>query len=159
VHGSKLTAHPPLAPQEKAVVSMQDGWAVELKRHKEAWAAAEKIKREQWCEMRTAEIKEITIKGLEHEVHNILAKQKAEILRLQVRCCAAVLLRRCAAAPLCCCAAVRVAGHGGSGSPVPHVRVCVLLRLEAVKRQAALVVRYHLLVSAVSNLHHVPAAA
>jgi 5-azacytidine-induced protein 1 len=44
-----------------------------LKKHKDSWTAAEKIRRDAWMQEKTKEIKELTIKGLEPEIHKLLA--------------------------------------------------------------------------------------
>ncbi|CAK9816111.1 Centrosomal protein of 131 kDa [Anthophora plagiata] len=56
---------------------------VELQRAKEHYAAAEKIKRERWIEARTTRIKEMTVKGLEPELHNMMEQHAKEIQRLR----------------------------------------------------------------------------
>jgi 5-azacytidine-induced protein 1 len=53
---------------ERALAKLKDGWSAELRRQKEAWSASERVKREQWVEAKTAEVKELTVKGLEQEV-------------------------------------------------------------------------------------------
>ncbi|CAL7942716.1 unnamed protein product [Xylocopa violacea] len=60
-----------------------DRHAVELQRAKERFAAAEKIKRERWIEARTAKIKEMTVKGLEPELRNIMERHAEEIRELR----------------------------------------------------------------------------
>ncbi|XP_029049631.1 centrosomal protein of 131 kDa isoform X1 [Osmia bicornis bicornis] len=57
--------------------------AVELQRAKDRYAAAEKIKRERWIEARTTKIKEMTVKGLESELHNMMEQHAEEIQRLR----------------------------------------------------------------------------
>jgi hypothetical protein len=44
-----------------------------LKKHKEGWATSEKIRRDAWMQEKTKEIKEMTVKGLEPEIHKLLA--------------------------------------------------------------------------------------
>ncbi|XP_076757293.1 centrosomal protein dilatory [Xylocopa sonorina] len=60
-----------------------DRHAVELQKAKERFAAAEKIKRERWIEARTTKIKEMTVKGLEPELRNIMERHAEEIQRLR----------------------------------------------------------------------------
>jgi hypothetical protein len=56
--------------QERAISKLKDGWAAELKRQKDGWAAAEKQRREAWMQSKAAEIKDVTVKGLEGEVRS-----------------------------------------------------------------------------------------
>ncbi|XP_026673726.1 centrosomal protein of 131 kDa isoform X2 [Ceratina calcarata] len=60
-----------------------DRYAVELQRAKEHFAAAEKIKRERWIEARTTRIKEMTVKGLEPELRNMMEQHAEEVQRLR----------------------------------------------------------------------------
>ncbi|GFR47914.1 hypothetical protein Agub_g9714 [Astrephomene gubernaculifera] len=69
--------------QERAIGKLKEGWAVELRRQKEAWAAAEKQRREAWMASKAAEIKDVTVKGLEGEVQKLLARHKAELAAAQ----------------------------------------------------------------------------
>ncbi|TGZ47548.1 5-azacytidine-induced protein 1, partial [Temnothorax longispinosus] len=57
--------------------------AVELQRAKENMAASEKIRRERWLEMKTSKIKEMTVKGLEPELHNMMEQHQQEIQELR----------------------------------------------------------------------------
>ncbi|XP_020279135.1 centrosomal protein of 131 kDa [Pseudomyrmex gracilis] len=57
--------------------------AVELQRAKENMAASEKIRRERWLEMKTSKIKEMTVKGLEPELHNMMEQHQREIQELR----------------------------------------------------------------------------
>ncbi|XP_011697449.1 PREDICTED: LOW QUALITY PROTEIN: centrosomal protein of 131 kDa-like [Wasmannia auropunctata] len=57
--------------------------AVELQRAKENIAASEKIRRERWLEMKTSKIKEMTVKGLEPELHNMMEQHQQEIQELR----------------------------------------------------------------------------
>ncbi len=56
---------------------------LEMKKAKDVWHASEKIKRENWMQVKTKEIKTTTIKGLEPEVQRILSKHKKEIRRME----------------------------------------------------------------------------
>ncbi|OAD61988.1 5-azacytidine-induced protein 1 [Eufriesea mexicana] len=60
-----------------------DRHVVELQKAKEHFAAAEKIKRERWIEARTTKIKEMTVKGLEPELRNMMEQHAEEIQRLR----------------------------------------------------------------------------
>nr|XP_012135852.1 PREDICTED: centrosomal protein of 131 kDa isoform X1 [Megachile rotundata]XP_012135853.1 PREDICTED: centrosomal protein of 131 kDa isoform X1 [Megachile rotundata] len=60
-----------------------DRHAVELQKAKERYAAAEKIKRERWIEARTTKIKEMTVKGLEAELRNVMNQHAEEIQKLK----------------------------------------------------------------------------
>ncbi|KAL0122899.1 hypothetical protein PUN28_007525 [Cardiocondyla obscurior] len=57
--------------------------AVELQRAKENISASEKIRRERWLEMKTSKIKEMTVKGLEPELHNMMGQHQQEIQELR----------------------------------------------------------------------------
>eukprot|EP00948_MAST-09A_sp_MAST-9A-sp1_P003984 g3984.t1 len=57
----------------------------ELAQKQQAWAAAEKVRREQWTEEKTAEIKAMTVKGLEPEVQRILSKHKKDLQMVEER--------------------------------------------------------------------------
>ena len=61
---------------------LEDNQRVDIKKQKEAIEAAEKIKRERWIAEKSNQIKEMTVKGLEPEIQNLIAKSKAEIKRL-----------------------------------------------------------------------------
>lgn len=43
--------------------TLREGWAAELKRHKDAWALGEKSRREAWQASKMRDIKEMTIKA------------------------------------------------------------------------------------------------
>ncbi|XP_053981820.1 centrosomal protein of 131 kDa isoform X2 [Hylaeus volcanicus] len=60
-----------------------DRHCVELQRAKEHYAAAERIKRERWIESRTTKIKEMTVKGLEPELRNMMEQHAEEMLGLR----------------------------------------------------------------------------
>ncbi|KAH0952523.1 hypothetical protein HN011_001814 [Eciton burchellii] len=57
--------------------------AVELQRAKDNMAASEKIRRERWLEMKTSKIKEMTVKGLEPELHSMVEQHQQEIQELR----------------------------------------------------------------------------
>ncbi|GLI64721.1 hypothetical protein VaNZ11_008065 [Volvox africanus] len=69
--------------QERAIAKLKEGWAAELKRQKETWAAAEKQRQEAWMQSKAAEIKDVTVKGLEGEVKKLLARHRAELSAAQ----------------------------------------------------------------------------
>ncbi|KAG2432445.1 hypothetical protein HXX76_008791 [Chlamydomonas incerta] len=69
--------------QERAIAKLKEGWAQELRRQKEGWAAAEKQRREAWMAAKAAEIKDMTVKGLEGEVQKLLSRHKAELSAAQ----------------------------------------------------------------------------
>ncbi|XP_018317390.1 centrosomal protein of 131 kDa [Mycetomoellerius zeteki] len=56
---------------------------VELQRAKEHVVASEKIRRERWLEVKTSKIKEMTVKGLEPELHNMMEQHQQEIQELR----------------------------------------------------------------------------
>ncbi len=60
--------------QERAICKLKDGWEVELRRQKEHWAAGEKQRRDAWMAAKAAEIKDVTVKGLEGEVRGLAAR-------------------------------------------------------------------------------------
>ena len=47
---------------ERETAAMKEGWQSELKRQKNAWNGAEKIRRQRWMENQLKEIKQRTIK-------------------------------------------------------------------------------------------------
>nr|XP_023672757.1 centrosomal protein of 131 kDa [Paramormyrops kingsleyae] len=55
----------------------------EIKKLKELMGTTERIRREKWIDEKTKKIKEITVKGLEPEIQNLLSKQKQELSRLR----------------------------------------------------------------------------
>ena len=59
----------------------------ELKKAKESYLAAEKLRRDKWCAEKTDEIKKITLKGIEPEISKLVAKHKQEILSLEDKHC------------------------------------------------------------------------
>ena len=50
------------AAHARATDEMRASWQGELKRHRDSWAAAERVKREAWESDKAREIKELTIK-------------------------------------------------------------------------------------------------
>ncbi|KXZ53290.1 hypothetical protein GPECTOR_7g1184 [Gonium pectorale] len=69
--------------QERSIAKLKEGWAAELRRQKETWAAAEKQRRDAWMASKAAEIKDVTVKGLEGEVQKLLARHRAELSAAQ----------------------------------------------------------------------------
>lgn len=55
----------------------------ELKRQRELWAAAEKVRRDKWMEESMAQVKAQTIRGLEPEVQRLLAQHKSDIAAVE----------------------------------------------------------------------------
>ncbi|XP_037320100.2 centrosomal protein of 131 kDa isoform X1 [Pungitius pungitius] len=55
----------------------------EIKKLKELMSATEKIRREKWIDEKTKKIKEITVKGLEPEIHKLISKHKQELKKLR----------------------------------------------------------------------------
>jgi len=51
----------------------------QLKRHRDSWAAAEKVRREKWMEEQMAQIKAQTIKGLEPEIQRMMTQHKNDL--------------------------------------------------------------------------------
>ncbi|XP_077958767.1 centrosomal protein of 131 kDa isoform X5 [Gasterosteus aculeatus] len=78
----------------KKIVQMQEQhemvWQIlgplceEIKKLKELMSATEKIRREKWIDEKTKKIKEITVKGLEPEIHKLISKHKQELKKLRM---------------------------------------------------------------------------
>ena len=51
---------------------------MQLKRHRDAWAAAEKVRRDKWMEEQMAQVKAQTIRGLEPEIQRMMAQHKSD---------------------------------------------------------------------------------
>ncbi|XP_019696478.1 centrosomal protein of 131 kDa isoform X2 [Harpegnathos saltator] len=68
---------------QRNVKVINERHAVELQRMRENAAAAEKIRRERWLEMKTSKIKEMTVKGLEPELHSMMEQHQREIQELR----------------------------------------------------------------------------
>jgi len=71
-----------------AISALKEGWAAELRRQREAWGAAERVKREAWAEAKAAEIKALTVKGLEVEVQRLIARHRSELGAAQLKAAA-----------------------------------------------------------------------
>ncbi|XP_072568011.1 centrosomal protein of 131 kDa isoform X2 [Paramormyrops kingsleyae] len=67
----------------KKIAQMQEQHDLEIKKLKELMGTTERIRREKWIDEKTKKIKEITVKGLEPEIQNLLSKQKQELSRLR----------------------------------------------------------------------------
>lgn len=67
------------------ITELRDKFQRELKENKDAWVAAEKQRKEKWIHDKTAEIKEVTIRGLEPEIERLLTKSKLEAKKLEER--------------------------------------------------------------------------
>ena len=51
----------------------------EMKRQKEVWAAAEKIRRDEWITQRAKKIKEMTVKGLEPQIQGSVSSVPIQV--------------------------------------------------------------------------------
>lgn len=51
----------------------------QLRRHRDSWAAAEKVRREKWMEEQMAQVKAQTIKGLEPEIQRMMTQHKNDL--------------------------------------------------------------------------------
>ena len=77
----------------KRMEDLNNAHVMELKKTRESWAAMEKVRRERWETEKTAEIKSITVQGLEPEIQRILNKHKDDCRALEER--ASKELRAC----------------------------------------------------------------
>lgn len=68
---------------EKQKRVVDDRLQVELKKNKDAWVAAEKVRKEKWEKEKIHEIRAQTVKGLEPEIQRIVERNKDEIRKLQ----------------------------------------------------------------------------
>eukprot|EP00158_Paraphelidium_tribonemae_P004992 Partr_v1_DN27093_c0_g1_i1_m28776 putative 5-azacytidine induced 1 len=62
---------------------MEESHAKELKRRKELWETAEKMKRERWLQERSKQIKEQTMKGFEPEIQRLISSHKTQIEKVE----------------------------------------------------------------------------
>jgi 5-azacytidine-induced protein 1 len=69
-----------------SVEALKAGWSTELRKQREHWVAAEKVKRDAWLAEKTKEIKDVTIKGLEPEIQALVHRHRKEMSDLQDRC-------------------------------------------------------------------------
>eukprot|EP00127_Corallochytrium_limacisporum_P005881 Clim_evm26s214 gene=Clim_evmTU26s214 len=67
----------------KRMQTLQDRHIVELKKQKERFEAAERNRREAWVHEKTAQIRDLTVKGLEPDIQRIVAQHRQEIKHLQ----------------------------------------------------------------------------
>lgn len=67
----------------KKIKEIQEAHAIEMKKQKEIFAAAEKMRREKWIEDKTRTIKEMTVKGLEPEIQKLIARHKQEVKKIK----------------------------------------------------------------------------
>lgn len=68
---------------QKKVSQILENFELELKKNKDAWFQAEKMRRKKWEETKIKEIKEMTIKGMEPDFQRILERNKHEIQMLE----------------------------------------------------------------------------
>jgi 5-azacytidine-induced protein 1 len=68
---------------QKKVSQMLENFELELKKNKDAWYQAEKMRRKKWEETKVKEIKDMTVKGLEPEYNRIFSRQKREMELLE----------------------------------------------------------------------------
>jgi len=68
---------------QKKVSQMLENFELELKKNKDAWFQAEKMRRKKWEETKIKEIKEMTIKGMEPDFQRILERNKHEIQMIE----------------------------------------------------------------------------
>ena len=68
---------------EKQKRVVDDRLQVELKKNKDAWVAAEKVRKEKWEKEKIHEIRAQTVKCLEPEIQRIVERNKDEIRKLQ----------------------------------------------------------------------------
>ncbi len=67
----------------KRIKEVEQGYAVELKKNKEAWMAAEKLRKEKWEREKTQEIKVNTTKALQPELVSIMQKHQRQMQQLE----------------------------------------------------------------------------
>lgn len=69
----------------KKIQQLVDNFDLELKKNKDAWYQAEKMRRKKWEDQKVKEIKETTVKGLEPEIERILSNHKQEMSKMEDR--------------------------------------------------------------------------
>jgi hypothetical protein len=69
----------------KKIQQMMENFDFEIKKNKDAWFQAEKIRRKKWEDQKAKEIKDMTVKGLEPEIERILTNHKAEVSKMEDR--------------------------------------------------------------------------
>jgi len=72
---------------EQQIEELRTGQAKELKKNKDAWATAEKLRRDAWEKLRTKEIRDQTARGLEPELVRLMNEhsQKIDLLKEEHR--------------------------------------------------------------------------
>ena len=68
---------------QRSISETQRAHATDLAKRRENWAAQERVRREKWEKDKTAEIKKLTVQGLEPEIQRILDKHKEDCRRLE----------------------------------------------------------------------------
>ena len=68
---------------DKQLEEGRDKHERELKKQRESIMAAERIRRDNWMQDKSREIKQMTVKGLQPEIERLLAKHKAELKRME----------------------------------------------------------------------------
>ncbi|CAH8620300.1 unnamed protein product [Heterobilharzia americana] len=71
---------------EERIKTMEEKHKVELRKVEAKHAAAEKIRREKWEAEKVKHFKEVTIRGMENEVAQMIANHKAELAKLRQSC-------------------------------------------------------------------------
>ncbi|XP_034951729.1 centrosomal protein of 131 kDa-like isoform X2 [Chelonus insularis] len=69
--------------QQKELKMAIEKQLIEIQRTKEFCMASEKIRRERWLEAKTSKIKEMTVKGLEPELRNMIDQHQQEIQEIR----------------------------------------------------------------------------
>ncbi len=70
-----------IAQVEKEKKLLSEKVNIELKKNKESWKAAEKVRQEAWQKEKTQEIRDLTIKGIEPQILGLIQKHKTELAR------------------------------------------------------------------------------
>jgi 5-azacytidine-induced protein 1 len=81
---SKMELEKAIAKNQK---EFEEKHQFELKKAKESYSAAEKLRRDKWCVEKTEEIKKLTLKGIEPEISKLVAKHKQEMISLEDKHC------------------------------------------------------------------------
>ena len=68
---------------EQQMEEMRSGQSKELKKNKDAWATAEKLRRDAWEKQRSKEIREQTARGLEPEIMRIITENNLKTEQLK----------------------------------------------------------------------------
>ena len=83
LEATKLTLKEEEAKWAKKLKEQQATHTIEMKKAKEAWMAAEKIRREKWEKDKTYEIKVNTTKALQPELVSLMQKHQAQLKALE----------------------------------------------------------------------------